>query len=210
MARSRLLKPEFHTSPQVAKCCHSSRLAFLGSLNYCDDNGIHVASVSRLRMEVFSQDQCSDNDVRDWVLELLHVGLISLYVVGDEAYWLVTGWGRHQKIDKPTYRHPLPDGQIRKLNEDERRQIIEKSSKELDELIRRIHSPNVLAESSSRITSPMALDAKGKERGGMEWDGTTTPSQGVDGQPTECVHAGGAAKILRRRFVAMAGGRNDV
>lgn len=206
MARSRLLKPEFHTSPQVAKCSHSARLAFIGTFNFCDDNGVHVASISRLRMEVFAHDECSDAEVREWVLELLHVGLITLYLVGDEAYWLVTGWGRHQKIDKPTYRHPLPDGQIRKLNEDERRQIVEQSSKELDELIRRIHSPNVLAESPSRITSPRGLDAKGK---GREGKGVTPPSQEDDGQPptsTTEYTGGGGQKITRRRFVAVGGG----
>lgn len=201
MARSRLIKPEIHTSPQVAKCSHSARLAFIGMFNFCDDNGVHAASISRLRMEVFSQDECSDAEVREWVLELLHGGLITLYLVGDEAYWLVTGWGRHQKIDKPTYRHPLPDGQIRKLSEDERRQIIEQSSKELAELIRRIHSPNVLAESASRIISPMVLDAKGKERGGK---GVTPPSQ--VGAVTTGDGGVRAAKNSQRRFVAVGGG----
>lgn len=85
MARSRLLKPEFHTSPQVAKCSHSARLAFIGTFNFCDDNGVHVASISRLRMEVFAHDECSDAEVREWVLELLHVGLISVKKMSPEV-----------------------------------------------------------------------------------------------------------------------------
>ena len=48
MARIRTVKPEFWTSEQVAECTPIARLAFIGIWNFCDDNGIHPASIKRL------------------------------------------------------------------------------------------------------------------------------------------------------------------
>ena len=111
MARIRTIKPEFWTSEQVADCTPAARLLFIGIWNFCDDHGVHPASTRRLKMEVFPSDSISDREIEAMVNELLLARLLYAYQVGQKSYWQVTGWAKHQKIEKPTYRHPLPQVQ---------------------------------------------------------------------------------------------------
>lgn len=192
MARIRSIKPEFWTSPQIVRCSLPARLAFIGLLNFCDDNGIHPASASRLRMQVFPEDVIQDDAVRALVAELIRSGLVAAYTVGDESFWLVTGWSRHQKIDKPTYRHPIPDGRVANLTDEDRRQVIERSAKELAESASRIISASEFGESASR--GPSCRESNGVE-------GRKAPSQ--VGEVTTGDGGVRAAKLSPRRFVAV-------
>jgi len=105
MPRIRSIKPEFFTSEQVAECSASARLLFVGMWCFCDDGGVHPASISRLKMEVFPADPLTNDDVRKLVEELIEKRLIETYTVDGKDFWHVTGW-HHQKIDKPTYTYP--------------------------------------------------------------------------------------------------------
>lgn len=111
MARIRSIKPEFFTSEQVADCSPTARLLFIGMWCFCDDGGIHPASVKALKMQVFPGDQCSISDVAKWVDELLKQGLIGSYQINGKAFWYVTGW-HHQRIEKPSFKYPCPSGAI--------------------------------------------------------------------------------------------------
>lgn len=111
MARIRSIKPEFWTSEQVMELSRDARGCFIGMWNFCDDAGIHPASPKRLKAEVFPADDLTAADVRRLVDECINVGLVEEYQVGDESFWIVTGW-HHQKIDKPTFQHPRPDGSV--------------------------------------------------------------------------------------------------
>lgn len=108
MARIRTVKPEFWTSEQIAECSPIARLLFIGIWSFSDDRGIHPASVKRLKMEVFPSDSITDEDLQTMVAELEGAGLLISYHAWGKDYWQVTGWAKHQKIDKPTYRHPEP------------------------------------------------------------------------------------------------------
>lgn len=112
MARIRSIKPEFFTSDQVAECSPNARLAFIGIWVFADDSGIHPASNARLKMEVFPADSFDKDAIGAMVQELNDAGLIESYMVNGESFWRVTGWDKHQKIDQPTYKYPLPDGHI--------------------------------------------------------------------------------------------------
>lgn len=114
MARIRTIKPEFWTSEQVVECSRDARLLFLGMLNFADDSGILPGSVQRLRMQVFPGDDISLESIRGLVNELVRIGLIEEYDVEGSVYWRITGFTAHQRIDQPTFRHPLPDGTIPK------------------------------------------------------------------------------------------------
>lgn len=107
MARIRTIKPEFWTSEQVANCSRDARLLFVGMWNFCDDAGIHPKSYKRLKLEILPGDNCSDDDIKRWVTELIQVGLIVEYSVDETHYWMITGW-HHQRIEKPNYRYPKP------------------------------------------------------------------------------------------------------
>lgn len=107
MARIRTIKPEFFTSEQVAECSPNARLLFVGMWVFCDDQGVHPASNARLKMEVFPGDDFTRDDIGAMVNELVSAGLLTEYEVDGQKYWLVTGW-KHQKIDKPSKKYPLP------------------------------------------------------------------------------------------------------
>lgn len=108
MARIRSIKPEFWTSEQVTECSPMARLLFIGLWNFCDDHGIHPDSAKRIKMEVFPGDEIAVADVQGWVDDLVEHGLVERYEAEGEKYLRVTGWSRHQKIDKPSYKYPQP------------------------------------------------------------------------------------------------------
>lgn len=105
-----------------------ARLTFIGLLNFCDDNGIHTVSSKRLKMEVYPSDPFSDIQVNEWMSELISHGLVKCYSVGEHQYWWVTGWHKHQRIDKPTYRHPLPDGSFNRMFSESDRLLLDEYS----------------------------------------------------------------------------------
>lgn len=109
MARIRTIKPEFFTSEQIAECSTSARLLFVGMWCFCDDGGVHPASAKRLKMEIFPADPITDDEVRGLIDELIGSELLVEFEVGNERFWHVSKWEKHQKIDRPTLKHPRPD-----------------------------------------------------------------------------------------------------
>ncbi|MDP9653663.1 UNVERIFIED_ORG: hypothetical protein J2W87_001572 [Pseudomonas putida] len=105
MARIRTVKPEFWTSEQVMECSALARLLFIGIWNFCDDAGNHPLSPKTLKALVFPGDDITANQVSDLLAELESNGLLSVYSHSAKLYLHVNGW-HHQKIDKPTIKHP--------------------------------------------------------------------------------------------------------
>lgn len=104
MSRIRTVKPEYWSSEQIMNLSIPARLLFIGMWNFCDDRGIHPANPKTLKAQIFPSD---DIDAAPLVQELLNQGLIAAYSANDKEYFVVTGWN-HQKIDKPTFKHPAP------------------------------------------------------------------------------------------------------
>ena len=108
MARIRTVKPEFWTSEQILECSTNARLLFIGMWNFCDDGGVHVASLKRLKAEVFPADDFTIEDVRRLIDELVANDLVVEFCADDRRFWKVTGW-KHQKIDRPNPKYPQPE-----------------------------------------------------------------------------------------------------
>ena len=109
MARIRTIKPEFWTSEQIVECSTSARLLFIGMWNFVDDGGVMPASTRTLKMRVFPGDEdINSASVRRMIDELSSNGLIIEYEVENERFWHVTGWSKHQKIDRPSPKYPPP------------------------------------------------------------------------------------------------------
>ncbi|QNH21228.1 hypothetical protein HEP73_02140 [Xanthomonas sp. GW] len=123
MARIRSIKPEFWSSEQVMECSPTARLLFIGLWNFCDDAGNHVASAKTIKAEIFPGDDISSTDVQRMLDELSSNSLIAFYTNGDKQYLHVTGWRKHQKIDRPTFKHPA-------FSADDRRGLDESSPPE--------------------------------------------------------------------------------
>lgn len=109
MARIRTIKPEFWSSEQVMECSPITRLLFIGLWNFCDDAGNHVDSERTIKAEIFPGDDISSSEVRRMLDELSSNGLIAFYTYENKGFLHVTGW-QHQKIDRPTVKHPRFDG----------------------------------------------------------------------------------------------------
>lgn len=108
MSRIRTIKPEFWTSEQVMECSPLARLAFIGMWNFCDDQGVHPASVKTLKAEVFPADDISSAGVGQLVDELVANGLVAKFRANDKEWWAVTGW-HHQLIKNPSApKYPSP------------------------------------------------------------------------------------------------------
>lgn len=109
MARIRSIKPEFWTSEQVSHLSIEARLLFIGLWNFCDDYGVHPASVHRLKTEVFPNGEFETIAVAKMVDELIKCSLIVQYTANDTEYWHIPSWKKHQKIIRPTGKYPLPN-----------------------------------------------------------------------------------------------------
>lgn len=105
MPRIRTIKPEFCTSEQVAECSTNARLLFVLMWCFCDDAGRHPANCKRLKMECFPGDTFSTSEIEAMVGELIRVGLLIEYKHENVAFWQVTGWKKHQRIDKASYKY---------------------------------------------------------------------------------------------------------
>lgn len=109
MARIRTIKPEFPASEQVIECSRDARLLFLVMLCFCDDQGVHQDSMKQLRAEVFpADDDMTVDKVGGLVGELVEHGLLVRFKADGKRYLFVTGWSKHQKVDRPNNRHPSP------------------------------------------------------------------------------------------------------
>jgi hypothetical protein len=62
----------------------------------------------RLKMEIFPADSF---DVLPFVEELLRCDLLRAFSAQGQSWWWVTGFLKHQKIDKPTLKYPQPFGE---------------------------------------------------------------------------------------------------
>lgn len=117
MSRIRTIKPDFWVSEQIVSCSPLARLLFIGMWNFVDDNGVHKASLVRLKAEVFPCDELTVKDIEKLVFELIQHELLIEYIVNDTSYWIVTGWKKHQRIDKPTFRYPLPQSGLKIIDD---------------------------------------------------------------------------------------------
>jgi hypothetical protein len=111
MARIRTIKPEFWSSPHMARLDLAERLLFIALWNYADDYGRGPANPKELAGFAFPHDEKVDSEeTRRMLGGLSDESLIDLYTVSGRSYYAVVNWERHQKVDKRSQpRHPSPD-----------------------------------------------------------------------------------------------------
>lgn len=110
MARIRSIKPDACTDERLADCSPTARLLFILMQCFCDDGGIHPAKPRTLKAEVFPMDDFSADEVSGFVGELIRAGLIQPFESGGQRFWEVRDWSSLQKIEKPSFKYPRPDG----------------------------------------------------------------------------------------------------
>lgn len=116
MARIRTIKPEFWTSEQIVACSPMARLLFIGLWNFCDDGGRIPFSPQNLKMRIFPGDDISSENVRGLIGELSSNDrgnpLVVIYDIEGKQYLQVTGWDKHQRIERPNYQFPDVNGVV--------------------------------------------------------------------------------------------------
>lgn len=181
MARIRSIKPEFWVSEQVAECSTSARLTFVGLWTFSDDNGVHPAKPKTLKAELFPMDDVSSIDVAGWMAELINAGLVAEFEAGGERFWYVTGWAKHQKIDRPSCKYPVPPRQTAPA--DKSVGIVEPSSKTQPSA-----APDVPI-AQLQLVEPSPNDRRapppGEERKGEERTGETASPKAQRSTPAE-------------------------
>jgi hypothetical protein len=110
MSRIRNIKPEFWISEQVISCSIPARLLFIGLWNFSDDHGIHPNSFLKIKAQIFPADSFTLDDIKNFTQELIDNELIVEYDAEGKEYLMIITWKKHQKIDKPSYKYPLPEG----------------------------------------------------------------------------------------------------
>ncbi|MES1987100.1 MAG: hypothetical protein V4440_03565 [Pseudomonadota bacterium] len=167
MSRIRTVKPELWTSEQIASCSRDARLLFIGMWSFCDDAGVHPASYMRLKMEILPADDCSTDEIKKWVNELIANDLLREYAIDDQFYWIVTGWSKHQRIDRPTYKFPKPLSGFKKISDNSAaipRGLTDNSTSPFRDL------DDYSASSQGVIDEPSTTEWKGMEGNGKEKD----------------------------------------
>ena len=127
MARIRTIKPEFFASSQVAQCSVNARMLFVGLWCFSDDQGVHPDDAHRLKMEVFPGDSFTVDDVQQMLDELISARLVRRFPVGGGDWLCVPTWKRHQRIDKPTFKHPTPPDEFDERSSSPPREVAEPS-----------------------------------------------------------------------------------
>ena len=113
--RIRSIKPEFWSSPDIAALSDSDRLLFIGLWSYVDDHGRGRDDVALIVAALYPHDMVANPldtvaKVRDGLARLSEADLILRYTVASRTYFLVTGWSKHQRVDKPkASRIPAPE-----------------------------------------------------------------------------------------------------
>ena len=110
--RIRSIKPEFWRSDDIAALSWDDRLLFIGLWSYVDDNGVGRDEEKLIAADLFALD----DDPRETLArvsrglsKLFSTGLIDRYIVDGRPFLYVTGWEKHQRVDKPQKeRYPRP------------------------------------------------------------------------------------------------------
>lgn len=116
MPRIRTIKPEFWSSPDVAKASAVARLAYIGMWNWADDYGRGTLNLKELEGFIFPNDDIKELSVgtsenfRCVVKEVVDTFGIIIYEVHGRTYYAIPTWADHQRTErKAKSKYPAPE-----------------------------------------------------------------------------------------------------
>lgn len=112
MARKRMIDPNFWRDEKLAQCTYMERLLFQGLWTFAEDNGVGRASPMLIKADIFPYDTLRASDIESSLAKLASLGLILLYEIDEQKYYLVINFLKHQVINKPSKCYlpePLPE-----------------------------------------------------------------------------------------------------
>ena len=105
MARNRMIKPEIWTDAKFIECSMSARLLFISLLNFADDNGLLQYFPKQIKCQCMPIDNVIIEDLID---ELIKNEILFLYDVDGKNYLWIINFTKHQTVNRPSFKHPLP------------------------------------------------------------------------------------------------------
>jgi hypothetical protein len=100
--RIRTIKPELLEDTKTANLSHLEFRLFVSLLLMADDYGNLRASPGFVRGIAFwALEELEEDDVAKAIVELEEAGLLETYVMRGQLYAHITGWSKHQRVDKP-------------------------------------------------------------------------------------------------------------
>ena len=116
MPRIRTIKPEFWSSPGVAKMSPLARLTFIGMWNWADDAGRGTYNPRELMGFIFPNDyEMTVAEFAQLCAEIeRHVAVI-FYKVADRGFYYIPSWKKHQSkyAKMQASKFPAPDDGVR-------------------------------------------------------------------------------------------------
>jgi len=110
MRRIRTIKPELPESESIGRLSRDARLVFILLFTQADDEGRLRGVPKLIASQIFPYDEDAAGFMEGWLTEIEREGLIVRYVFGGANFIFITGWKKHQKIDKPSAsKFPAPD-----------------------------------------------------------------------------------------------------
>lgn len=111
MSRIRSLKPEWFSSRSLAKVPLAARVTFAGLWCEADDAGRGVADPKILAGRIWPlDDEVTHLDVEQHLVALAQTNHIDLYLVGEERFYAVVNWLKHQSASmrRGEAKYPAP------------------------------------------------------------------------------------------------------
>ncbi len=115
MARSRIIKPEFFRSRSLSRVSIPARITFIGLWADADSAGRGLAHPVILKGVIWPlDDEITPQDISDHLEELAGEH-IQLYTVGEDTYYAVTSWEKHQSASYRTGESKFPAPEVVQL-----------------------------------------------------------------------------------------------
>jgi hypothetical protein len=107
---NRILKESICTSPTIEQLSYQAEALWYRLLVQCDDFGRYNAQPCVIRARCFPLrlGRVTDQDVIDWMQELVKAGLLWVYTIDDREYLQVTKWSKHQQTRAIKSKYPDP------------------------------------------------------------------------------------------------------
>jgi hypothetical protein len=111
--RIRTIKPEWRESESLGSCSDAARVLSVSLVTLADDQGNGRGSIGYLAAQTWTYSRDSRETLARAsaaLRELVAIGYVVIYKVGGSTYFHLTGWSKHQRVDKPGKpRVPEPD-----------------------------------------------------------------------------------------------------
>jgi DnaD/phage-associated family protein len=108
---SRILKESICYSENLDKLTSQSEILFYRLIVNCDDYGRMDGRLSVIRSKCFPlrTEIIKQDDISEWLTELINNHLVKLYTIENHDYIEMITWGKHQQIRAKKSKYPSPD-----------------------------------------------------------------------------------------------------